>query len=128
MMTRSSGLVNIPTVYPFNVSSLSYNNSGNSTTDLRYNCLEKGIYFVMVRLMTENDSYHSNYYAFIRRNGNRFPALCYTSNLGNYHMEMQVACVIDMWEGDYIDVYVQYGGPFYGSNQRYTRLVVFRMA
>lgn len=128
MLSNSAGIVYIPTVYPFNTTSLSYNNSGANTASNRYTANESGVYFAMFRCMSENNAYASDYYMIFQRNGGYWPSLCYTSNLGAYHMEMHIACVAYLNTGDYLDVYAQYGHDFYGSNQRYTRLVVFRIA
>lgn len=126
MMSSNFGIVTIPRTFPLNVSSLAYNGASNNTTSYRYDCTESGVYYVMFRCMTENNSAAPDYYAIITRNGGLYPSLCYTSNVGAYHMEMHLACVMSMNSGDYVDIYAQYGHDFYGSNQRYTRLVVLR--
>lgn len=128
MLTNSGGVVSTPNTYPWSHKYLEYNNSGADTTNNRWTAQEPGVYVAMADLMTENNAYATNYYVLLLRNGGWYPCLCYTSNEGTYHMQMRVCATSYMGTGDYWSVYTQYGHDMYGSNQRYSRLVVARLA
>ena len=136
MLSNNGGIVSTPNTYTWNTSHLNYNNSGSDTTNNRWTAQEPGVYVAWCDLMTENNAYAYDYFVLLLRNGGWYPCLCYTSNGkgtgtgygGQYHMQIRVCATSYMSTGDYWSIYTQYGHDMYGSNQRYSRLVVARLA
>ena len=94
---------------------------GDNVTATTFTAPLDGLYWINVWLMDDNDGNNTNDYYAIRLNG-VYKQLGYSSGRSAHHYQWDVGTILEVAEGDEIDIYVdRMDTGLYGQSQLYSQ-------